>query len=420
MLGASVLLNLAPAVFSAEEPVAAERPSILDGTTPRPAAERWKRLKAQYEFTPAPVTRSQIKSEGRRPEAGGDRRKPGDAGAGSTTVRTIPAGTVSNIRTIPAASNANQADANQTLTNQAGAAPADANEETVVPVRNGAFPAESPDKVPAARPLPAAPSFPADPPVKAAPFTPIEEPEWALPVPASPDPLESDGRTVEEFFGRPKVDEPPAAGIDAALPDTAFRDEERLPYEEKTDGTLPAEAAPVEAVPGNPGTRRPLPLNPTGPPLKTTQVRRMRDITPLNDFDKDSEIKRYAAEKAREFNVQFGGEEYTPRNFPEVAAAWDEPRTNYYPLYFQDPALERYGHTHHFMVQPVVSSARFSAQLVMLPHQMAIKPPWELQSPLGWYRPGDVVPKLRYPFPWNAKAAAVEAASVTGLIFIIP
>lgn len=157
-----------------------------------------------------------------------------------------------------------------------------------------------------------------------------------------------------------------------------------------------------------------------GPPRKTTQIRRISDIAPMDDFDRDSEIKQYAAEKAHEFNVRFGGDIYTPRNYPEVCMPWTAPSTKYYPLYFQDPALERYGHTHHHLIQPVISSARMSAQLVMMPYQMAIVPPWELRSPLGWYRPGDVVPKLRYPFPWNAKAAAIEAAAVTGFIYVIP
>lgn len=157
-----------------------------------------------------------------------------------------------------------------------------------------------------------------------------------------------------------------------------------------------------------------------GPPRKTTQVRRISDINPQNDFDRDTEIKQYAAEKAREFNVRFGGDTYAPRNFPDTALCWAAPHTKYYPLYFQDPALERYGHTHHHLIQPVISSARMSAQLVMMPYQLTMVPPWELHSPLGWYRPGDVVPKLRYPFPWNTKAALVEAAAVTGFIYVIP
>jgi len=68
------------------------------------------------------------------------------------------------------------------------------------------------------------------------------------------------------------------------------------------------------------------------------------------------------AEKAREFNVRFGGDTYVPRNFPDMGVCWTAPHTKYYPLYFEDPALERYGHTHHNLIQPIISSARMSGQ----------------------------------------------------------
>lgn len=430
ILGASFLLNLAPAAPAAEEPASTNRPSVTNGTTPRPAAERWERLKTQYkftpyEYTPAPVPRLQPATGGRTPEAG-DRKKSDDAPAGTAVLRSVPSQRRSNTRVIPA-----DPDATQT----------GATEETVVPVRTAPSRASAPEQLPTPT-LSALPEVP--------PTLKVAEPEWVLPVPVSPDDLDSEGLTTDRLFNLPDIGGPPAADTDPALPeptlsiptppkpappkpafpepafpepvfpepafpDPAFPEPDKLPYEDKTDGTSPADAAPAD-----PGTRRLTPNVPGSPPIKTTQVRRMSDIAPVDDFDKDNEIKQYAAKMAREFNVRFGGDEYTPRNFPEVALPWTAPTTKYYPLYFQDPALERYGHTHHPLLQPVVSSARFSAQLVMMPYQLTVVHPWELHSPLGWYRPGDVVPKLRYPFPWNAKAAAVEAAAVTGFIYLIP
>ena len=427
VLGASFLLNLAPA---AEEPAAANRLSVPNGTTPRPAAERWERLKTQYKFTPyettpAPVPRLQPATGGWRPEAG-DRKKPDDAPAGTAVLRAIPSQRRSNSRVIPA-----DPDATQT----------GATEETVVPVRTAPSRASAPEQLPTPT-LSALPEVPTT--LKDA------EPEWVLPVPISPDDLDSEGLTTDRLRNVPEIDGIPAADSDLALPeptltipalpkpafpepafpesafpepavsepafpDPVLPEADKRPYEEKTEGTSAADAKPV-----TPGTRRLAPNVPGSPPVKTTQVRRMSDIAPVDDFDKDSEIKQYAAKMAREFNVRFGGDEYTPRNFPEVTLPWTAPESKFYPLYFQDPALERYGHTHHPLLQPVVSSARFSAQLVMMPYQLTIVPPWELHSPLGWYRPGDVVPKLRYPFPWNAKAAAVEAAAITGFIYLIP
>lgn len=327
VLSATVLLNLAPSSPAADPPAGR-------GSAAQPAAERWKRLKNQYEFTPAPVTTSP-RSE-----------QPVEVPASGTTIRTLPDEPKANLRALPASLEQSAA----------------ATEST--PLRTAAAPTESK----------AAESDFADP------FSTESEPVLSLP--------------EEPTAAIPQQSEvPPAAEV-------------------KQNSQEPAAVPKV-------GTRRLMTSNPAGPPRKTTQIRRISDIAPLNDFDKNIEIKTYAAEKAREFNVKFGGEEYTPRNFPDTAVPWAAPSTKYYPLYFQDPALERYGHTHHHLLQPVISSARMTTQLVMLPYQMTITPPWCLQSPLGWYRPGDVVPKLKYPIPWSAKAAAVEAASLTGLIFLV-
>jgi len=156
-----------------------------------------------------------------------------------------------------------------------------------------------------------------------------------------------------------------------------------------------------------------------GPPRKTTQVRRISDINPQNDFDRDTEIKQYAAEKAREFNVRFGGDTYVPRNFPDMGVCWTAPHTKYYPLYFEDPALERYGHTHHNLIQPIISSARMSGQLVMMPYQLAMvrhgncTRRWAGTDRATWYRNYVIV-------PMEHQAALVEAAAVTGFIYVIP
>lgn len=188
-------------------------------------------------------------------------------------------------------------------------------------------------------------------------------------------------------------------------------------YEEKNAIRTPVEVD--RTIGGTP--RQPLGTISRSGPLRTaTQLRRIGDIAPRMDLIQDSDIKDFAAEQALDLKVKFGGDHYAQRSFPDMVMPWVPPENKYYPLYFQDPALERYGHSHSHLVQPVISSARFTTQLVLLPYQMAITPPWELQSPLGWYRPGDVVPKLRYPFPWSTKAAVVEAATVTGIIFAIP
>lgn len=237
-----------------------------------------------------------------------------------------------------------------------------------------------------------------------------EEPEWVLPVPTTSADLETRASDLEPRVRADQTFDSSLETSPRALGEGQVQ--EKPPYEEKKDVKSPLDPDPT--------IRRVTPAAPGEPPRKTTQIRRIGDIAPLNDFNKDTDIKKYATEKAQEFNVKFGGEAYTPREFPDTVLPWAAPESKYYPLYFQDPALERYGHSHHPLLQPVISSARVSGQLVMMPYQMAITPPWELHSPLGYYRPGDVVPKLKYRFPWNTTAAAIEAASVVGFIYLIP
>lgn len=160
-----------------------------------------------------------------------------------------------------------------------------------------------------------------------------------------------------------------------------------------------------------------------GNPMDTTvrkAVRQMNEINPFYDRMVDQDIRTYANEKAAEYDVKFGAEEYQPRIFPDTAMTWEPTNYYHYPLYFEDATLERYGHTYPFLIQPFVSGAKFTGQLLALPYQMTLDPITTPKYALGWYRPGECAPKLKYQIPWNAQAAAVEAATVTGLIFLIP
>ncbi len=111
---------------------------------------------------------------------------------------------------------------------------------------------------------------------------------------------------------------------------------------------------------------------------------------------------------------------YQERDFPEVVFSWDASDIWYNPLYFEDVALERYGHVHHPLLQPFVSARRFGAQLVLLPYQATIDPICKKIYPLGYYRPGEWAPYKCYQIPLNADAGAVQAGVMTGLFFLFP
>lgn len=110
----------------------------------------------------------------------------------------------------------------------------------------------------------------------------------------------------------------------------------------------------------------------------------------------------------------------TERQFIPTQFTWQASNVYHNPLYFEDVALERYGHSHHPLVQPLVSAGKFGVQFVGLPYKMAIDPVWDEEYVLGWYRPGELAPYLFYQVPWNWKAAATAAGTYTGLIFLFP
>lgn len=108
------------------------------------------------------------------------------------------------------------------------------------------------------------------------------------------------------------------------------------------------------------------------------------------------------------------------RYFAHVHYYWEPSNLFHNPLYFEDVALERYGHTYPDVVQPFVSLGKFGVQVVGLPYTMLLDRPMACQYALGYYRPGDCAPYLTYQVPINLKAAAAAGGIYTGLFFLFP
>jgi hypothetical protein len=121
-----------------------------------------------------------------------------------------------------------------------------------------------------------------------------------------------------------------------------------------------------------------------------------------------------------DFHEKSESGEYEVREHQPTVMQWAPTNLYHHPLYFEDPALERYGHTYHPLVQPFASTGRFAVQLVGLPYQMTLQPVHAKEYTLGWYRPGDCAPKKHYQIPFNEEAALMQAAVASGLILIIP
>ena len=180
----------------------------------------------------------------------------------------------------------------------------------------------------------------------------------------------------------------------------------------------PASPTPADSA-LNPSQATPM-ADKVGGVTRNARTRKISDIDPFYDRTRDQDMREFAIEKGKEFGLNFTPRVYPQREFPPVVLAWEA--SNFYcnPLYFADPALERYGHAHSPIVQSAASIARFGTQFAFLPYQMTIDPPCKEEYMLGWYRPGDCAPKLHYQIPLNAEAAAVQAGFVAGLYFVIP
>jgi hypothetical protein len=112
-----------------------------------------------------------------------------------------------------------------------------------------------------------------------------------------------------------------------------------------------------------------------------------------------------------------------PRNWSPQRKYWAAAATCHLPLYFQDPVLERYGHSveqfvgplgrfltypvddptqstqRNQMAQPWVSAGLMAMQVIAWPYNLIMDPPWEVQYDLGYYRPGDNIPTDTYWLP---------------------
>jgi hypothetical protein len=130
-------------------------------------------------------------------------------------------------------------------------------------------------------------------------------------------------------------------------------------------------------------------------------------------------------------------EEFVPlpkRDWAPNRKLWASAATAHYPLYFQDASLERYGHSTEQFVGPIgrflsyplddpkqsnqrnqltqwiFSYGLFAGQIVALPYNLVMDPPWECEYDLGYYRPGDRVPTDIYYLPLTGVGPPLRGA----------
>ncbi|MGY8768758.1 MAG: hypothetical protein ACKVH8_10085 [Pirellulales bacterium] len=113
-------------------------------------------------------------------------------------------------------------------------------------------------------------------------------------------------------------------------------------------------------------------------------------------------------------------EPFEGRDWDPLEVNWTASALCHKPLYFEERALERYGHTTGPLTQPFVSGAHFFGNVITLPYKMGMNPPTECRYALGYYRPGNCAPQLIAPIPLSVRGALTQTAAVLGAVYWIP
>jgi hypothetical protein len=158
--------------------------------------------------------------------------------------------------------------------------------------------------------------------------------------------------------------------------------------------------------------------NTTSDPNK---LKKVTSILPFADYQPLDAPEQVISENLREpEEINLSDEAAPMRTMEATVFQWQPSNLWHNPLYFEDPGLERSGHTFEPWLQPFASVGRFGVQLVGLPYQMTIDPVCKKRYSLGWYRPGECAPKQIHQVPWNTHAAINQALVVTGAVFALP
>jgi hypothetical protein len=120
------------------------------------------------------------------------------------------------------------------------------------------------------------------------------------------------------------------------------------------------------------------------------------------------------------FSCGLGDELFESRNWPQITYLWKAAGLCHKPLYFEQVQVERYGHSWHPLLQPVMSGAHFFGSAALLPYKMGLEAPNECIYTLGYYRPGSCAPYMIEAMPFTWRAALYEGGAIAGGILLFP
>jgi hypothetical protein len=254
---------------------------------------------------------------------------------------------------------------------------------------------------------------------------------------------------VEEGFVEEELTPPPTP------PDDELNDQFRSPPDSElelpqdSDVRIKERQLREEPNDGPPGTFRPEPaLGPPGTeafgemqreedlPDSSVDPKLLAEEEQTADEDCEAAFARMRARRLADVNLNIAvagtqgedfpfecsiddGQWFAGRQWCDTTYMWKASALCHKPLYFEDEALERYGHSWGPCLDPVVSGVHFFCKLPVLPYCMGVQPPTECVYALGHYRPGNCAPYLIDPIPISARGAAMQAGAVVGAAAIL-
>jgi hypothetical protein len=117
---------------------------------------------------------------------------------------------------------------------------------------------------------------------------------------------------------------------------------------------------------------------------------------------------------------RLGDKEYAGRSFAPITYTWKASALCHKPLVFEEPQLERYGHSLRPIFQPVCSAAHFFMCVPAMPYILGVETPNECVYTLGYYRPGSCAPYTLDPLPLSIRGFLFEGAAIAGFIWLLP
>jgi hypothetical protein len=120
------------------------------------------------------------------------------------------------------------------------------------------------------------------------------------------------------------------------------------------------------------------------------------------------------------YECSLSSDPFQPRSWSLLTYTWKASALCHKPLYFEEMAAERYGHSHGPGLEYVTSFVHFFGNLALLPYWVGVDTPCECIYDLGYYRVGDCAPYEFDAFPLSVRGVLTGAVGYSGVVALFP